>query len=675
MLNEKNVNPAQVSAEMLKAQAAQEAKAGRRIGEDFYENVVEGVINGDGKKIKNYFENILADFSPIGFAQRTRDLEEQAAKLRNTLGLGVEKSREFSQMIADNAGKFTEFGYDVDDVVKTYEDLFQTFKTNISISNEDLLELKNTASVTSVEVSDIASGFRDVGASISVASDRLLEVTNIAKDAGVAVSSVAKGVMSNLDKMNMYNFEGGVKGLAKMSAQAARLNINMDSIFSVVDKVFNPEGAIELAAGLQRLGVQTNALLDPLRMMDLAQNDPTELQNQIVGMTKDFVRFNKELGQFEIMPGEKRRLAEIGKELGMANGEIQKMALNAANLDYKMKQIRFPSSIASKEDRELIATLAQVNKQGVAEVKVERVDKDGKPLGEYDMVAVENLTDEQIKGLKQQQSHGLTMEDLQKQQLTESKRQSQLLEAMLVSFGYGISGSKPARAGYEFLSKGVRENIFQEPGRKPGEPVGFIGEEFRNSEIVRRATESSYDMVKDVVKSFLNEKGLPTDITGIKEQVYKLISDNLPSMGDITDILPDMSSITDLLKNVIPIGGSETDPFTNFQNITQSLNTITENTSTQINQVSNFNKLEFKPLEIKEEMKVSLDVKLDPDSKNQALTQLMTTALELFFQGGENKTNIDMVIKEMEKIKTNQGLTLNQPKESLVNMPGKDNKS
>jgi hypothetical protein len=246
---------------------------------------------------------------------------------------------------------------------------------------------------------------------------------------------------------------------------------------------------------------------------------------------------------------------------------------------------------------------------------------------------------------------------------------------MLVSFGYGISGSKPARAGYEFLSKGVRENIFQEPGRKPGEPVGFIGEEFRNSEIVRRATESSYDMVKDVVKSFLNEKGLPTDITGIKEQVYKLISDNLPSMGDITDILPDMSSITDLLKNVIPIGGSETDPLTNFQNITQSLNTITENTSTQINQVSNFNKLEFKPLEIKEEMKVSLDVKLDPDSKNQALTQLMTTALELFFQGGENKTNIDMVIKEMEKIKTNQGLTLNQPKESLVNMPGKDNKS
>ena len=119
------------------------------------------------------------------------------------------------------------------------------------------------------------------------------------------------------------------------------------------------------------------------------------------------------------------------------------------------------------------------------------------------------------------------------------------------------------------------------------------------------------------------------------------------------------------------MGGSETDPLSNFQTITKSLNTITENTNTQINQISNFSSMEFKPLEIKEDMKVSLDVKLDPDSKNQALTQLMTTALEMFFQGGGNKDNVNMVLEELNKLKTNQGLTLNQPKESLVNMPGK----
>jgi hypothetical protein len=49
----------------------------------------------------------------------------------------------------------------------------------------------------------------------------------------------------------------------------------------------------------------------------------------------------------------------------------------------------------------------------------------------------------------------------------------------------------------------------------------------------------------------------------------------------------------------------------------------------------------------------------------------MTTALEMFFQGGGNKDNVNMVLEELNKLKTNQGLTLNQTKESLVNMPGK----
>jgi hypothetical protein len=388
-------------------------------------------------------------------------------------------------------------------------------------------------------------------------------------------------------------------------------------------------------------------------------------------MTKDFVRFNKELGQFEIMPGEKRRLKEIGDELGMASGELQKMALNAANLDFKMKQIRFPSSIASKEDRELIATLATVNKQGVAEVKVKKVDAQGKPTGEFDMVAVENLTDAQIQGLKEQQSQGQTMEEIAKEQLTEQQRLNYLIESVFTSIGYGVAGSKPVRGVMELVTKDVRQNLFQETGRKEGEPKGLIGEEFRNSEIYRKFTNTGYETAKTYVTELMKQMGLPTDMKDIKELVLNKVSDLIPDMSSIEDYLPDISSITDLFKNVIPMGGSETDPLSNFQTITKSLNTITENTNTQINQISNFSSMEFKPLEIKEDMKVSLDVKLDPDSKNQALTQLMTTALEMFFQGGGNKDNVNMVLEELNKLKTNQGLTLNQTKESLVNMPGK----
>jgi DNA-directed RNA polymerase subunit E'/Rpb7 len=67
-------------------------------------------------------------------------------------------------------------------------------------------------------------------------------------------------------------------------------------------------------------------------------------------------------------------------------------------------------------------------------------------------------------------------------------------------------------------------------------------------------------------------------------------------------------------------------------------------------------KIEFKPLEINENVKIDLNVKLDPDSKNQALTELMSRALTEYFEGGKNTTNINMVLDQLNKLKTGNGL-------------------
>ena len=646
-------------AEQAKAKALRDSKI---IGKDLYSNIIDGILEGNITGKNGITELITKELAPLitpkAIFDRTRELNDLAKELRDTLGLGSEKSREFSQAIADNAGRFREYGFDVQDVVETYDSLFKTFNTNVTVSDEELLQLKATASVTAQGVDKLASSFRGVGIGINEVGDRMLEVTNIAKDTGVSVSAVAAGVVTNLDKMNIYNFEGGTKGLAKMSAQAAKLGIDMGKIFTVVDKVFNPEGAIELAAGLQRLGVSTTALLDPLRLMDLSQNDPTELQNQIVNMSKEFVRFNKDLGQFEIMPGEKRRLNEIGKELGMTSGELQKMALNAANLDFKMKQIKFPSSIASKEDRELIATLATVNKDGVAEIKVKKMDDQGKFTGEYEFKAVENLNDEQITALKEQQSHGLTMEELQKDSLTEEQRTNYLLSSILTAIAYGESGSAPMMDLYSLSTKSVREGVFQEKGREGG----IIGEEFRNSKQYRQTIDTAYseikpalvglgtevfDYLKENTKDILKDIGIPTS----GSEILKMAGDKAKELlGGILGGL-DLSSITSMIPG---IGGSNNDPLTNYnQKISEVISNKAE--STNINN-NNLNKVEFTPLTIDEKLKVDINVVLDPDSKNQALSTLMTQALESFFSGGDNKTNVNMVKKSLEDDKTFQGI-------------------
>jgi hypothetical protein len=113
-----------------------------------------------------------------------------------------------------------------------------------------------------------------------------------------------------MESMNKYNFQGGVDGLAKMAAQASSMRIDMKTTLNFAEGLYNPEKAIEMSSALQRLGVTQSDLLDPLRLMDLSLNDPTELQNQLVQMTEQFVQLN-EKGQFQIAPGQIRRLREI----------------------------------------------------------------------------------------------------------------------------------------------------------------------------------------------------------------------------------------------------------------------------------------------------------------------------------------------------------------------------
>jgi pyridoxine 5'-phosphate synthase PdxJ len=611
------------------------------------------------------FENI---------AQRARILDKEATNIRNTLGLGVERGREFEVMVRDNASRFAEMGLEVEKVKDTFNKLSGEYQTTVSLTNEELTEIAATARVTGQDVSALAKGFRGVGISIIEVGDRMEEVVKVAKSAGVSVAAVSAGVLANLDKMNIYNFEGGVKGLAKMSAQAARLGVDMSKIFSVVDKVFNPEGAIELAAGLQRLGVSANALLDPLRLMDLSQNDPAELQNQIIEMSKDFVRFNKQLGQFEILPGEKRRLNEIGKELGMANGELQKMALNAADFDRKLQQIKFPEGIASKEDRELIATMATINKEGIAEVKVKQIDETGKWTGEYDVVEASQLTTDQIKLLAEdQKGQAKTMEELAREQLDQTTRLNAKFDQFFKAVAYGVAGSNTVKAGYDLTTTTVREFLFKDKETDKG----LIGEPFNRSKTYSMAT----DMTADQVKKMVSEVFGSTDFKDIGKKIMEgagsLLPDELKTLisnFDLSSLTSGLTSGFDKLKSLgssFGIGGSETDPLSNITNATNILNTNVENQTKQLTNITNMSSVEFKPLTIDEKIKVDFNVTLDPSIKNQTLSELMTAAITQYFEGGDSKVNVAMVLDALQKEKTTQGLIPAKTEtKSTISAPG-----
>lgn len=561
--------------------------------------------------ISGILGTIGAQLGPLGIATALNNLDESASKIVKSFGISKDRAGELKQTVADAIPQFVGLGLSVGDVTETIKGLGDSLKTNIMISSESLANFAATSDVTGVKQADLAVKFRDVGVSIGSIGDKMLDVVKIARQAGVTVEAVSEGVVGNLDKMNLYNFEGGVKGLAKMAAQASRLGIEMTSIFTIVDKVFNPEGAIEFAASLQRLGVTSSQLLDPLRLMDLAQNDPTELQNQIVNMTKEFTRFNKENNQIEILPGAKRRIEEIGKAMGLNSGELQKMAVNAGMFEMKLKQIKFPTDIATKEDRELIATMAQINDKGIATVRMEKIDEEGNLTGEFVEKLVSDLNTDDVKKLAvQQKNNDASIEDIAKNQLTELRKIGSSINEFVGAAKYGIASSKSFQDGYKGTLGTVQGMINTTLPKEP----------YRETKTYRTGTDA---MIKELDK-IIGDLGLGDMISNFTEEAKKLFN-----------------KATSGISNLIGMGGPST-PNPN-QTLIQSLNNPNLNIS-------------YEPMTISTDNKFSVDFKVSTDEKiSPQAEQDINKAISEYFNGSDSRKNMENLLNRIDQIRVSSG--------------------
>jgi hypothetical protein len=557
---------------------------------------------------KNFGGLLVGELKNI--AKAVEDLDEESSRLVRSLGVSKDRAGELSSTVARAIPQFVEMGMSIGDAGDAYNTLIQSLDTNIMVSDKTLADFAATSKVTGVAQKDLAVKFRDVGVSLSSVGDKMLDVVKIARQAGATVAAVSEGVVNNLDKMNLYNFEGGIKGLASMAAQASRLGIDMSKIFTVVDRVFNPEGAIEFAASLQRLGVTSSQLLDPLRLMDLAQNDPAELQNQIVNMTKEFTRFNKENNQIEILPGAKRRIEEIGKAMGLTGGELQKMAVNAGMFEMKLKQIKFPTDIANKADRELIATMAQIDEKGIAKVQIEtkRLDETtGKMVGSgyYTEKNVSDLTEQDVKSLaEQQKGEAESMEKIARSQLDELKKMNGTLGRFITATRYGIASATSEELGY------------------------------------RRTGEVFEKKVKGVLPEFAGET--KNWQVGTMEKI-KVFSDFL---GEI-DLSP-LTKFTDYVKNITSgtmsmfgMGGRDTtNPNTP---ITQALSNPNLNIS-------------YDPMTITTDNKFTVDFNVTADEKiSPQAQQDINKAVSEYFNGSDSRKNMENLLMRIDQIRVSSG--------------------
>ena len=409
--------------------------------EDFNKNAYTLNVGAMGAKLDEQFQGLLKAINPLD-TDIFAELETYANSVQSAFGLSKERVDEFKTTIADAAPELAKLGIQDQEIANNLISIMGGLGGAASVSKEAIVEISAAAKLTGQDVGVLTSNFRDVGISVYDVGEQMKTVTEVARSAGVSVNKVSGQVMTNLEKMNLYNFENGVKGLAKMAAQAERLGINMEKVFAQSEKVMNPEGAIDMSAALQQLGVTSSGLLDPLRAMDMSQNDPEQFQKEIVNLGKEFTRFNEKTGQMEILPGAKRRMKEVAEAVGMTAKEFSKMAIKSSDFEMKLKQIKMPSlAVDDDETKEMIATMAQM-KDGVATIQVR-----DKETGITTEKKVEELTPEDIENLKKaNEDSSKTIEELAFNQLDVTTQIKNLLST-------GEVATKFAKATTPTLSK------------------------------------------------------------------------------------------------------------------------------------------------------------------------------------------------------------------------------
>jgi hypothetical protein len=369
----------------------------------------------------------MSNINNIGEIVKT--IDNAASSMLRQFGQGQAMADILRASMSDSVTSVRRLGGDIADVLQIQEQASNKLGRNIILSEETTKDLYATMKVTNQEVTDIVENMANAGISSGKAAGEMKKVVDIARESGVNAQKVSGMVLENMQALNKYNFEGGVQGLAKMAAQATSLRIDMSQTLEFAEKVFNPEGAIEVAAAMQRLGVSQSSLLDPLKLMDLSQNDPAELQNQIAEMSKQFVQLGKD-GHFEIMPGAKRQLREISSAMGISYDQITKMALGSADLDKKMKEITFPS--ATEDQKKMIANMAEMGKGGTYEIKTAAgVTKDVSTLTGPELEALEKIANTAPK----------TMEELAKEQLSATQSVAAAINSLGDRTGLALAGS------------------------------------------------------------------------------------------------------------------------------------------------------------------------------------------------------------------------------------------
>ena len=382
--------------------------------------------------------------SPLSESLKTvLEIDDKFASIVSKMGQGQDYTAGIKKNLAEGAFEVVKLGGSIESATKLQEAFLDATGKNVILSSDAYKGLFAIQQTTGVAADTLLGSLENVGMSIKDSSELMYGVVETSQKLGVNAKAVSSLVAANLGMLNRFGFENGVEGLTRMAAKASALRINMETVTNLADGLLDPEKSIEFASTLSRLGSVSSDLVDPLRLMNLAQNDVGELQNQLGSMFKSYVNFDETTKKFELFPQGRMMLREFSKELNIPIDQIEKMAFGTAKLDRALQEIDFGGFGAALDEdtKEAIANMSQMNAEG----KYEIVTKSGDKQDIQTFLNSFNGSSEQLQKYvselqtEQGKSPEEKLVDLSTQQLGKTNEMVAILNSYKLSTGLALS--------------------------------------------------------------------------------------------------------------------------------------------------------------------------------------------------------------------------------------------
>jgi hypothetical protein len=407
-------------------------KSVEQLGEYFGKD--GGIINGTTSLIKN-----LTGAAVEGAKDILSKEVGLRAQINSQLGVAGDLSKNYRQEIVASLPGVVSMGYGFQHVSDLMVGLAEKTGKFTTLNATVVADTAKTSRAFVGDLSDMAevfSTFSDVGIGAEQTVKAINEAGTKSISLGLNGKKTVADMRENIGKLNEFGFQNGVKGLERMVQRATEFKIKMSDVFSIAEKVMDPEGAIALSANLQVLGGAIGDFGDPLKMMYDATNNVEGLQDALIGAAGSLATYNDSQGRFEITGVNLRRARAMAQELGMSLGDLTKGAVAAAERTSAATALMANGLKLDEKQTEFITNLARM-KDGVMSIDVSSISKE---FGGATSIALDQLTNEQVKILNDNQKklEGMSIEEVARDQFTETQnlvlKTNEILTILKVQF-------------------------------------------------------------------------------------------------------------------------------------------------------------------------------------------------------------------------------------------------